>query len=101
MPAYLVVDVQVHDPARYEEYKGLAPASIARYGGRYVVRGGSTETLEGDWRPGRLVLLEFPDLEMARAWWASEEYAPAKAIRQATAHTRMVLVEGLPPGWTP
>ena len=101
MPAYLVVDVQVHDPARYEEYKGLAPASIARYGGRYVVRGGSTETLEGDWRPGRFVLLEFPDVETARAWWASEEYAPAKAIRQATAHTQMVLVEGLPPGWTP
>ena len=95
MPAYIGVHVDVKDPARYEEYKKLAPDSIRQYGGRYLTRGGVTEVLEGDWVPRRLVLLEFPSLERARAWWNSPEYAAPKAMRHATAKSTMVLLEGL------
>jgi uncharacterized protein (DUF1330 family) len=98
MPAYLVLDVAVQDSKAYEKYKELAPVAISAFGGRYLVRGGRTDTLEGDWRPSRLVILEFPTAEQARAWWASREYSPAKALRQACAHTDMVLVEGVPSG---
>jgi uncharacterized protein (DUF1330 family) len=95
MSAYVVVQVDVKDPVRYEDYKGLVPASLAKYGGRFVVRGGRTETLEGTWSPKRFVMVEFPDVERAKAWWASAEYAEAKALRQATAHTEMIVVEGV------
>jgi uncharacterized protein (DUF1330 family) len=95
MSAYVVVQVDVKDPVRYEDYKGLVPASLAKYGGRFVVRGGRTETLEGTWTPKRFVMVEFPDVERAKAWWASAEYAEAKALRQATAHTEMIVVEGV------
>ena len=96
MAAYVVVQVAIDDPKRYERYKTLAPPSIAAYGGRYVVRGGRSEPLEGSWQPPRLVILEFPDAESARAWWGSPEYAPAKALRQSCAQTEMLLVEGTP-----
>ena len=95
MPAYVVVHVDIHDPARYDTYKGLAPASIRQYGGRYLTRGGAVEVLEGDWVPKRLVILEFPDIARAREWWASPEYAEAKALRHATADSTMVVLEGL------
>ena len=95
MSAYVVVQIEVTDPGTYETYKELAPPSIAQYGGRYIVRGGATETLEGSWRPRRFVVLEFPTSEAARAWWSSEEYAEAKAMRQRCARTEMILVEGL------
>jgi len=98
MPAYVVVDIEVHDAKRYEQYKRMAPPSIAVYGGRYLTRGGETNVLEGDWTPKRFVVLEFPSLERARAWWSSPEYAEAKALRQACATTRMVVTEGLPVG---
>lgn len=95
MSAYVVVDIEVQNPEQYETYKRLAPPSIAQYGGRYIARGGRTDTLEGDWSPTRLVILEFPSLEQAKAWWGSAEYAEAKALRQANARTQMVVVEGL------
>ena len=95
MSAYVVVDIEVRDAATYERYKQLAPPSIAAYGGRYIVRGGRTDTLEGEWRPSRLVILEFPSLERARAWWESPAYAEAKALRHATASSEMVAVEGV------
>lgn len=95
MSAYVVVQVSVKDPEKYERYKSMAPASIAQHGGRYLVRGGKTETLEGTWRPSRFVVLEFPSMERARAWWKCAEYAEAKALRNATADTEMLLVEGL------
>ena len=95
MPAYVAVQVEVHDAASYERYKGLAPPSIAAYGGRYLVRGGATTTLEGDWSPARFVILEFPSAELAHRWWDSPEYAEAKALRHASASTQMLLVEGL------
>lgn len=95
MPAYVIVDVDVRDPDRYDRYKELAPASIATYGGRYLARGGATEVLEGDWVPKRLVVLEFENLEQARRWHDSPEYAEALALRQATAVSTMVAIEGL------
>ena len=98
MPAYVLVQISVHDAQTYERYKQLAPPAIARYGGRYLARGGATQTLEGTWEPPRFVLLEFPSVEQARAWWASPEYAAAKALRHASAHSEMLLVEGLPAG---
>ena len=97
MPAYVVVQIAVEDPVRYERYKHLAPPSIAAYGGRYVVRGGACEILEGTWQPPRLVVLEFPTAAQARAWWNSPEYAPAKALRQQCAQTEMLLIEGTAP----
>ena len=98
MPAYVVVQIDVKDPVAYEDYRRLATPTVSAYDGRYVVRGGASETLEGAWQPRRLVVLEFPSAERARAWWSSPEYAPAKAIRQRSAHTEMLLIEGSPPG---
>lgn len=95
MPAYVVVNVKVEDPVRYEEYRRLAPASIAAYGGRYLARGGRTEVLEGDWQPARFVILEFDSAARARAWLDSPEYAPVKRIRHETARTSMVVIEGV------
>ncbi len=95
MAAYVVVDIEVLEPVEYEEYKELAAPTVAAYGGRYVARGGAVQVLEGDWVPNRLVVLEFPTVAQAQAWWASSEYGPAKEIRQRTARTNMVLVTGL------
>ena len=95
MLAYVIVDVTITDPQLYEEYKKLTPASIAVWQGKFIVRGGATETLEGDWQPGRFVMLEFPNAELARQWWHSTEYAPAKNIRQRAASTKMILAEGV------
>jgi uncharacterized protein (DUF1330 family) len=96
MAAYLIVELDVHDPATFEEYRKQVPPTIAAYGGRYVVRGGASETLEGDWRPKRVVVLEFPSAEEARRWYRSPEYAPLMALRHKAARSRMLLVEGVP-----
>lgn len=95
MAAYLVVEVEVTDPARYDEYRAQVPATLAKYGGRFIVRGGQPETLEGRWAPKRVVVLEFPDRAAAKAWWSSPEYAPAKALRQRAARTELILVDGV------
>lgn len=95
MKAYIIVDVHITNPTLYEEYRKLTPASLVPYDGKFIVRGGTTETLEGDWKPGRVVVLEFPSVEKAKAWWSSPGYAPAKAIRQSSSDTRMILVEGV------
>ena len=95
MPAFVIVEIEVHDPEGYESYKSLVPASLDAYDGRFIARGGTTESLEGDWTPERIVLLEFPNLERARQWWNSPEYRDAKAIRMRTAQTRMIATEGL------
>ena len=95
MSTYILVDITVTDPAGYEAYKPQAAASIAAFGGRYLARGGATEVLEGDWQPGRLVILEFPDTATARAWLESDEYRGPRALRQATARANMVLLPGI------
>jgi uncharacterized protein (DUF1330 family) len=94
MPAYIITQVDVEDPVRFEDYKPMVPPSLEAYGGRYLVRGGEVENLEGAWAPKRLVLVEFPSVAKAKAWWNSNEYADAKAIRQAAAKTEMIVVEG-------
>jgi uncharacterized protein (DUF1330 family) len=95
MSAYVIVDVEINNHEDYEEYKKLTPASVAAYGGAFIVRGGLTEVLEGDWKPGRIVVLEFSNAERAKEWWASDDYAFAKSIRQRSAKTRMIVVEGV------
>jgi uncharacterized protein (DUF1330 family) len=95
MAAYIIVNVTINDPSRYDEYKQLAAPTVEAYGGRYIVRGGETAALEGEWQPGRVVVLEFPDSDRAKEWWNSPEYAPAKEIRQAIATTDMIVVDGV------
>jgi uncharacterized protein (DUF1330 family) len=95
MSAYVVVQVNVKDPARYEGYKKMVPTSLERYGGRFVVRGGQVHAMEGSWAPKRFVLIEFPSVELAKAWWASPEYAEARALRQETAESQLIIVEGV------
>jgi len=95
MPAYILVDVNITDPDEYEEYRKLTPATIAAFGGKFIVRGGVTEILEGDWNTGRFVVIEFPSAEQAKAWWESPEYTAAKAIRYRAASSKMILVEGV------
>jgi uncharacterized protein (DUF1330 family) len=95
MPAYVIVNIDVKDPVRYEDYKRQAAATVTAYGGRYVVRGGAAEVVEGSWTPKRVVVLEFPSLARAREWLASPEYAPARRLRHETADSEMILVEGM------
>ena len=94
MPAYVIADVQVTDPAGYEPYRPLAGASIARFGGRFVVRGGKADLFEGAPVPERIVVIEFPDAETARRWYHSDEYQQALKIRQVNSTARVILVEG-------
>ena len=96
MAAYIIVDITIHNPGNYEAYKKLTPPSLIPYEGKFIVRGGATETLEGDWKPERFVILEFPSVEKAKDWWNSEEYGPAKALRQVNAETKMIVAEGFP-----
>ncbi|HVD00876.1 MAG TPA: DUF1330 domain-containing protein [Candidatus Dormibacteraeota bacterium] len=95
MAAYVIADIDIHDPEGYEDYRTRVPATITAYGGRYLARGGAITPLEGDWEPQRLAVLEFESSEAALAWYRSEEYRPLLAIRQATATSKLVLVEGL------
>ena len=95
MAAYFIVEIDVQDPAAFEEYRTKVPATIERHGGKYLVRGGRQETIEGEWHPKRIVLLEFPSVEQARRWYDSEEYRPLKALRRRTARGHIVLVEGV------
>ena len=95
MSAYIILDIEVTDPAGYEEYKKLGPPTVSLYGGKYIARGGQSANLEGDWHPSRIVLLEFPSVEQARAWIDSPEYAPARALRHKYANSKTIIVEGL------
>ncbi|MEP6895956.1 MAG: DUF1330 domain-containing protein [Chloroflexota bacterium] len=95
MTAYVIVDIEVTDPVGYEEYKKLAPAIIEAFGGKYLARGGRTETLEGDWLPNRLVILQFESFEQAKKWIDSSEYSEARKMRLATTNSKMVVIEGL------
>jgi len=92
--AYVVAEVEVTDPAVYEEYRKLAPPTIAKYGGKYLVRGGTVEVKEGGWTPKRLVVLEFASMDQAQKWYHSPEYAPALALRTKAALSKVLLVEG-------
>ena len=95
MSAYLVVQIDVTDPERYDQYRKMVPSTLEQYGGKFLIRGGPVETLEGSWHPSRFVVIEFDNIEQAKAWWSSEEYKPAKELRQKTSNTEMILVEGV------
>lgn len=95
MAVYVIADIEVLDQPLFEEYRQKVPATIAAHGGRYVARGGATEVLEGSWSPRRCVILEFPDMERFRAWWASPEYAPLRALRQRATNSNLVVTQGL------
>jgi uncharacterized protein (DUF1330 family) len=95
MAAYIIVDLEITDPVNYDEYKKVAGATVERYGGKYLVRGGACETLEGNWQPKRIVVLEFPSAERAKAWLNSSEYAEPRKMRHRTAKTRMIMVDGV------
>jgi uncharacterized protein (DUF1330 family) len=95
MPAYLIVETDITDPEQYKLYKAASPGAIAAHGGRFVVRGGETAVLEGDWNPKRLVVVEFEDLEAAKRFYDSPEYQAAKKLREGAADLNMVAVEGI------
>ena len=93
--AYVIVDMNVTDPEKYKGYVALAGPSVETGGGRFIVRGGATEVLEGDRLPNRIVILEFPDMDAARAWYDSPDYAEAKAAREGAATASFIAVEGV------
>jgi uncharacterized protein (DUF1330 family) len=95
MPAYIIAEIDVHDAATFAEYRAGVPETLVPFGGRFVVRGGRVETLEGDWSPSRLVILEFPSAAQAKAWWDSKEYNGLKLLRQAASTGKLLLVEGI------
>jgi len=95
MAAYLIADVDVIDPAGFAEYQQKVAATITQYGGRYLVRGGTTEVLEGAWSPKRCVVLEFPSMAQLKTWYASPEYAPLIAIRERTTKSKLMAAEGI------
>ena len=92
MAAYVIVDVDVTEPDPYQEYVRRVPATLEAYGGRFIVRGGAYETLEGNWHPQRIVILQFPSVEQARAWHASPAYQEILPIRQRHARTNFLMV---------
>ena len=93
--AFIIAQATVSNPEQNEGYKALAGAAVAKYGGKYVVRGGATQLLEGDWAPPRLVILEFESVEQAKRFYDSPEYQAARAQRQGAAQMNMLVVEGL------
>ena len=95
MPAYVIVDIDILDPVGYEQYKNLAGATVEKYGGKYIVRGGKNEVLEGDWRPKRIVILRFDSMARAKEWLNCQEYREPRKMRHRTANTNMIVVEGM------
>jgi len=95
MSAYVIVDIEVHDTAAYDEYRKLVGATLTRYGGKFIVRGGTIDVLEGDWKPKRIVILEFETAARAREWYDSEEYRVPKQLRMRAATGNIIAVEGI------
>lgn len=95
MAAFFIVNIDVKDADKFEEYRSVVPATIEKYGGEYLARGGEQQVMEGEWPNPRTVLLKFPSMEQARAWYDSDDYAGPKALRLAATSGNMVLVEGL------
>jgi len=95
MTGYVVVQVDIEDPDGFAQYREMVPPTLDIYGGKYLVRGGDYECVEGDWDPKRLVIIQFESVERAKAWLNSDEYAPAKQLRHQTAQSKCVVVDGL------
>lgn len=98
MPAYFIADLDVHDQGTYERYRPIAASTIAAHGGRFIVRGGAIEPMEGGWTSKRIVIVEFPTMAAAKAWYESPEYQEGLKLRVAASTGRAILVEGAPPG---
>jgi uncharacterized protein (DUF1330 family) len=94
MPAYVVADVEVSDPERYREYSAQVAATVEPHGGRFLVRGGAAEAIEGDWLPKRFVIIEFPSKDAAHAWYDSPEYQAIVGIRHSASTARLILIDG-------
>ena len=95
MPGYVIADVEVTNPELFEEYRKLVPATVEAFGGKYIVRGGTSEVAEGDWTPNRTVIIEFESFEQAKAWHSSEMYAGPKQMRIDSTNSSVIIVEGL------
>jgi uncharacterized protein (DUF1330 family) len=95
MSVYLIADIDVTDPAGYEEYKRRVPALIAAHGGRYIARGGTSEVLEGTWHPKRTAIIEFPSLAAFKTFWNAPDYQPLRELRERSATSNLVVIEGL------
>ena len=95
MPAYVIADVEVTNPELFEEYRELVPATVEAFGGKYIVRGGDSEVVEGDWTPSRTVIIEFESFEQAKAWHSSEMYAGPKQMRIDSTNSSVIIVDGL------
>tara|TARA_Y100001970_G_C14199017_1_gene839963 strand:+ start:546 stop:833 length:288 start_codon:yes stop_codon:yes gene_type:complete len=95
MTAYVIFGIKINNPDGYEDYKKLAPATISKYGGKYIVRGGEKEILEGDYAPERVVMLEFENIDNAKKWINSPEYEVAKKLRHKYASSNVIVVQGL------
>lgn len=95
MSTYLISEIEISDPVMYEEYRKLVPPSLEKFGAKFIVRGGKCETMEGDWRPKRLVLCEYESNQRAWDWYNSPEYAKAKEVRQKSSTARIIFVEGV------
>lgn len=95
MTAYIILDIEVHDLTGYEEYKKIGPPTVGTYGGKYLARGGAAENLEGDWQPRRVVVIEFPTVDQAKAWINSPEYAPGRTLRHKYSISKAIVVEGV------
>lgn len=102
MAAYLIVDISaIEDPETYARYRAAVSSGLTQAGGEYLARGGAIDVLEGDWTPQRMVIVRFPSADAARHWWSSPDYDELKRMRQASAHTNMILVEGVEQGAVP
>lgn len=97
MPAYLIADIEVTDPAGYEAYRKRVPAVLAAHGGRFLARGGSITALEGSWSPERLVIIEFPDMTALKSWYESPQYRPLIELRNRHARSKLIAIEGSAP----
>lgn len=94
MAAYILAEIVITNPEGYKQYTQSVPATVSKYGGKFIVRGGAAEVLEGEWPQRRRVILEFPSMEAARRWWNSPEYEKPKALRRANSDGRLILLEG-------
>jgi len=95
MPAYLIAEVEITNPEGYAEYAKVVPATVEKFGGKFLARGGKVHPVEGDWPERRRVLIEFPSIERAKAWWDSAEYAKPKEMRRANSNGRLIFLEGV------
>ncbi len=95
MPAYVILDLKVFDKEKLQEYKNVAPEIIKKFGGKIIVRGGESKTVEGNWNPKRIVIIEFPNYKIANEWWHSDEYKKATELRKKGADTDVLIVDGI------